>query len=159
MMKLVGELDLLYLIGLFMALIYCFLLFKILAIREDYQYFSWRRKAANYLNKGNVLAKETRKIKLLRGKIKQQNKILRQADEKVNSLLNGVDYNEEYLPFYEVLKDMNGNIFIIRVASSPTKSFNQVSANSIITINFNFVEQGKWNVQEDLYKNRLTTIS
>ena len=71
-MKLVGELDLLYLIGLFMALIYCFLLFKILAIREDYQYFSWRRKAANYLNKGNVLAKETRKIKLLRGKIKQQ---------------------------------------------------------------------------------------
>ena len=59
----------------------------------------------------------------------------------------------------KVLKDMNGNIFIVRISSSPTKSFNQVSANSIITVNFNFVEQGKWNVQEDLYKNRLSTIS
>ena len=90
MMKLVGELDLLYLIGLFMALIYCFLLFKILAIREDYKYFSWRRKAANYLNKGNVLAKETRKIKLLRGKIKQQKQTIRTLKARIPTSGKGV---------------------------------------------------------------------
>lgn len=27
--------------------------------------------------------------------------------EKVNNLLNGVDYDEDYLPYYELLKDMN----------------------------------------------------
>ena len=46
--------------------------------------------------------------------------------EKVNSLLNGVDYNEEYLPFYEILKDMNdlSNILEHRRAKRGCMSLN-----------------------------------
>lgn len=46
--------------------------------------------------------------------------------EKVNSLLNGIDYNEEYLPFYEILKDMNdlSNILEHRRAKRGCMSLN-----------------------------------
>ena len=46
----IDQLDELYLIGIFLALVYCFLNYKLLSLRDDLHYFSWRRKALNYVN-------------------------------------------------------------------------------------------------------------
>lgn len=45
---------------------------------------------------------------------------------KVNNLLNGADYDDEYLPFYELLKDMNdlSNILEYRRSKRGCMSFN-----------------------------------
>lgn len=52
----------------------------------------------------------------------------------------------------KVIKDWNGNIFIAQISDEPSISLNQTLGNSIGNIGFSFVEQGKWNNQDDLYR-------
>lgn len=58
----------------------------------------------------------------------------------------------------KVIKDWNGNIFIAQISDEPTVILNQTLGNSIGDISFKFVEQGKWNNQEDLYINGIVEI-
>ena len=51
-----------------------------------------------------------------------------------------------------VLKDWNGWILICRPTSGDTVSFDSNYGNGIATASFNFVEQGKYDNQEDLYE-------
>ena len=51
-----------------------------------------------------------------------------------------------------VLKDWNGWILICRPTSGDTVSFNSNYGNGVATASFNFVEQGKYDNQKDLYE-------
>jgi hypothetical protein len=51
-----------------------------------------------------------------------------------------------------VLKDWNGWILICRPTSGDTVSFDSNYGNGVATASFNFVEQGKYDSQEDLYE-------
>lgn len=55
------------------------------------------------------------------------------------------------------VKDWSGNIWICRMSSNPTISYNAVGM-KYPSISFNFVEQGKYNVQKDLYDNNLIDV-
>lgn len=76
---------------------------------------------------------------------------------------DAVQQKEDFLSFLtnkkaKIIKDWNGNIYLCRVVDSPTASFNASYGNGIITVAFNFVEQGKWNNQSDLYYCGLTDV-
>lgn len=51
-----------------------------------------------------------------------------------------------------VLKDWNGWVLICRPVSGDTVSFDSNYGNGVATASFNFVEQGKYDNQEDLYE-------
>jgi hypothetical protein len=58
----------------------------------------------------------------------------------------------------KVIKDWNGNIFVGQITTEPSFSLFQTLGNSIGNISFGFVEQGKWNNQEDLYATGIVDI-
>jgi hypothetical protein len=62
--------------------------------------------------------------------------IKKQADDILKFLTNGKA---------KCLTDFNGNIFILRVINSPQISYDANWGNGIITISFDWVEQGKYN--------------
>lgn len=55
----------------------------------------------------------------------------------------------------KIVKDWNGNIWMCRVSQSPTNNYVQEYGNGITQVSFSWVEQGKWNNQEDLRENNL----
>jgi hypothetical protein len=54
----------------------------------------------------------------------------------------------------KILKDWNSNIYLININSDISNTTDLV--NGISTVSFNWVEQGKYNVQIDLYRNGLS---
>lgn len=59
----------------------------------------------------------------------------------------------------KILKDWNGNIWIVQIVGSPSISYNQSTGNGVIDISFSWAEQGDWNNQDDLYNNGLIDVS
>lgn len=53
------------------------------------------------------------------------------------------------------ITDWNGNVWLARTNTTPSVTFVQSSGNGICNLSFDFVEQGKYDNQEDLYENGL----
>lgn len=77
-------------------------------------------------------------------RIINKHSIMNQAQDLIDILNSGMPM---------CIKDWNGNIWICAV--SENESIQRNLANGHITISFNFIEQGKYNNQEDLYDNGL----
>lgn len=58
----------------------------------------------------------------------------------------------------KILKDWNGNIWIVQIVGSPSIAYNQSTGNGVIDISFSWAEQGDWDNQQDLYNNGLIDI-
>lgn len=58
----------------------------------------------------------------------------------------------------KILKDWNGNIWLITVSASPMKSYVQSLGNGLIVVNFSWVETGDANSHDDLYLNGILDI-
>lgn len=58
----------------------------------------------------------------------------------------------------KILKDWNGNIWVVQIVGSPSMTYNQSTGNGIIDISFSWAEQGEWDNQRDLYNNGLVDI-
>lgn len=84
-------------------------------------------------------------------------------DTRVLDRINIAKQTREYLAFLtngraKILKDWNGNIWLIRLSATPTVTPNMASGNGIVDIGFSWVEQGKYDNPTDLYNNRLITV-
>lgn len=55
----------------------------------------------------------------------------------------------------KVITDWNGNIYVSRINNSPNISYNSAYGNGITTVSFDWVEQGKYDNQEEMYENGL----
>lgn len=75
--------------------------------------------------------------------------IAKLAQSYSNFLVNGKS---------KILKDWNGNIWVVQVVGSPSMAYNQSTGNGIIDISFSWAEQGEWDNQRDLYNNGLVDI-
>ena len=71
----------------------------------------------------------------------------------VNDLCEFFNNNE-----VKVLKDWNGMIRLVRFTGSPQVSYNNSYGNGVAYVTANWVEQGDYNNQEDLYNNGLVDI-
>ena len=58
----------------------------------------------------------------------------------------------------KILKDWNGKIYLVRFTGSPTISYNSSYGNGVAQITVNFVEQGEFDNQHDLYYNGLIDV-
>lgn len=58
----------------------------------------------------------------------------------------------------KVIKDWNGQIHVIRFTGSPTIAYNNMYGNSVAQVTANWVEQGQFDNQNDLYENGLVDI-
>ena len=85
----IDQLDEFYLIGIFLALVYCFLNYKLLSLRDDLHYFSWRRKTLNYYYRGKLLNEATQNIELLKQKRNQQYQTIRTLKAQISKLESG----------------------------------------------------------------------
>lgn len=70
-----------------------------------------------------------------------RNSIVKQKDDILKFLTNGKP---------KCIKDYNGNIFICKVINSPQISYDANWGNGIVTISFDWVEQGKYNDYNDM---------
>lgn len=82
-------------------------------------------------------------------RIIDRNNIVKQSNDLLEFLTSGKAF---------CLTDWNGNIYIARTSSSPNINYNSGYGNGIVNISFNFVEQGKYNNQEDMVENGLIDI-
>lgn len=85
----IDQLDEFYLIGIFLALVYCFLNYKLLSLRDDLHYFSWRRKVLNYYYRGKLLNEATQNIELLKQKRNRQYQTIRTLKAQILKLESG----------------------------------------------------------------------
>lgn len=76
--------------------------------------------------------------------------VVAQKEEIVDFLTNGLT------KFYS---DWNGNTKIISIGGSPTFSYNSSYGNGVLSITFDYVEQGDWTNQEDYYTSGLMVRS
>ena len=72
--------------------------------------------------------------------------VIKQANDLQDFLTNGEP---------KILYDWNGNIYLMKISSSPTLSYSTTYTNGIVNISFNFVEQGKYDNEQDLIRNGL----
>lgn len=56
----------------------------------------------------------------------------------------------------KIIKDWNGNVWLITVVGAPTTTYDSNYGMGIASTNFEWVEQGKYSNQEDLYINGLS---
>ena len=59
----------------------------------------------------------------------------------------------------KILKDWNGNIWIVYIINNPNISYNNNYGMGVGTTSFEWIEQGKYNSEEDLYRNELIEIN
>ena len=85
----IDQLDEFYLIGIFLALVYCFLNYKLLSLRDDLHYFPWRRKVLNYYYRGKLLNEATQNIELLKQKRNRQYQTIRTLKAQISKLESG----------------------------------------------------------------------
>nr|DAF47481.1 MAG TPA: hypothetical protein [Phage sp. ctGns7] len=76
--------------------------------------------------------------------------VVAQKEEIIEFLTNGLT------KFYT---DWNGNTKIIYIGGSPTFSYNSSYGNGVLSITFDYVEQGDWTNQEDYYTSGLMVRS
>lgn len=74
--------------------------------------------------------------------------VVKQTQDYIDFLVNGKT---------KIITDWNGNCWIVKVTDSPTIDYNIANTNGISTVKFSWVEQGKYNNEEDLKRNNLTT--
>ncbi len=72
--------------------------------------------------------------------------VVKQTQDYINFLTNGKS---------KVITDWNGNCWIVQVVSNPKVNYNVATTNGINTVSFSWVEQGKYNNEEDLINNNL----
>lgn len=72
--------------------------------------------------------------------------IVKQTNDYIDFLKNGKT---------KFITDWNGNCWVVRLTDSPTIDFNVANTNGISTVKFSWVEQGKYNNEEDLKRNNL----
>lgn len=77
--------------------------------------------------------------------------------------LDVVQQTEDLYKFFnnmtaKILKDWNGKIYLVRFTGSPTVSYNSSYGNGVVTITANWVEQGQFDNQYDLYYNGLIDV-
>lgn len=75
-----------------------------------------------------------------------------------------VEQNELFDTFIKnkkpkIIKDWNGNIWLVGIVGDISTSYNNSFGMGVQDVSFNWVEQGKYDNQSDLYRNGLTTIS
>lgn len=58
----------------------------------------------------------------------------------------------------KILKDWNGNIFLIMITSNPSVTYNNNYGMGIASVSFEWVEQGKYDNEDDLYDNGFIEI-
>lgn len=75
--------------------------------------------------------------------------IVEQINEFVNFLKNGKP---------KMIKDWNGNIFLVMIVGNPTISYNNNYGMGIANTSFEWVEQGKYDNEDDLYDNGFIEI-
>ena len=73
-----------------------------------------------------------------------RNDVVTQTNDVIKFLTNGKT---------KMITDWNGNAIMFKLISSPTISYNSSYGNGITTIAFSWVEQGKYNNEEDLRRN------
>lgn len=95
----------------------------------------------------------------------------------VSGMLLGKDYEEthqinrkdivdevnEFVDFLKngkpkILKDWNGNIFLIMVTSNPSVTYNNSYGMGVASVSFEWTEQGKYDNEDDLYDNGFIEI-
>lgn len=74
-----------------------------------------------------------------------------------------VNKTEEWKKFLKngmpkIVKDWNGNVWIVRINDSPQFSYNQNIGNGVLQVSFVWIEQGKWYNQQDLIDNNLISL-
>lgn len=79
-------------------------------------------------------------------KIIDRNDIVKQTNDFIKFLNNGES---------KIIKDWNGNIFIVKIIGNPSISYSQAYGNGITNVSFEWVEQGKYDNYTDLYNNGL----
>lgn len=67
--------------------------------------------------------------------------VVKQTQDLCNFLTNGRS---------KLITDWNGNSWLVKVISSPSISYNMATTNGTNTVTFSWVEQGKYNNEEDL---------
>ena len=77
--------------------------------------------------------------------------------EIVNSMNNFLNFLKNGNP--KIIKDWNGNIYMVMIVGNPTVSYNNNYGMGISTVNFEWVEQGKYDNENDLYNNGFIEIS
>lgn len=75
-----------------------------------------------------------------------RNKIVKKINEINSFLKNGKP---------KIVKDWNGNVWICQIVNSPSVTYQNNSGMGIVQVRFDWVECGKYDVEEDLYKNGL----
>ena len=75
--------------------------------------------------------------------------IVKETNDFVRFLTNGKS---------KIMVDWNGNIILFKVNSTPSIVYNANFGNGKTTVQFSFVEQGKYDNQQDLIDNNLITI-
>jgi hypothetical protein len=58
----------------------------------------------------------------------------------------------------KIIKDWNGNIHVVRFTGSPTVSYTNAYGNGITQVTANWIEQGQYDNQEDLYNSGLVDV-
>ena len=58
----------------------------------------------------------------------------------------------------KIIKDWNGKIHLVRFTGSPTISYTNFYGNGIAQVTVNWIEQGQFDNQDDLYNNGLVDI-
>ena len=59
----------------------------------------------------------------------------------------------------KIIKDWNGNIWLVRFNGSPTTSYNSSNGNSPVSVSATWTEQGKYDNQSDMYENGLVEVN
>ena len=59
----------------------------------------------------------------------------------------------------KILKDWNGNIWIIRIIGNPNVAYDNNYGMGVGTVTFEWIEQGKYNNEQDLYNNDFVDIT
>ena len=77
-------------------------------------------------------------------RIVDRNSVVKQTNDLLEFLSNGDSI---------CITDWNGNIWIAKVSDSPNVSYNESYGNGIANIGFSFVEQGKYDNEEDMINN------
>lgn len=76
-------------------------------------------------------------------------KISQQIDNFVNFLKNGKP---------KILKDWNGNVWMLMIVGNPSVSYNNNYGMGIANVSFEWTEQGKYDNEDDLYDNGFIEI-
>lgn len=84
-------------------------------------------------------------------------------DTRIIDRKNVVKQVNEFIDFLtnkeaKVITDWNGNIFIVKIINNPSISYLSNMTNGAVTVNFEWIEQGKYNNYMDLYNNNLINI-